>query len=172
MAEWRRATAVWDRVFAAGPYKAINFGFCGDLTEHVLWRLDEGQFGCVNPKAIVVVIGTNNTGMSPLTGESPLDTVSGIRKIIAHLRASYPDAYIIWHPIFPRGATKDDPLRVRNDIVNDAAETYVRHMAAGDKKLLICDINARLIDADGNLSRDMMPDLLHPAEKGYEIWAA
>jgi lysophospholipase L1-like esterase len=33
------------------------------------------------------------------------------------------------------------------------------------------DIGSKLLGPDGTLSRDIMPDLLHPNEKGYQIWA-
>ena len=32
------------------------------------------------------------------------------------------------------------------------------------------NINAALLEADGTLSQGVMPDLLHPNERGYEIW--
>jgi lysophospholipase L1-like esterase len=33
------------------------------------------------------------------------------------------------------------------------------------------DIGSKFLGPDGMLSRDIMPDLLHPNEKGYQIWA-
>jgi lysophospholipase L1-like esterase len=33
------------------------------------------------------------------------------------------------------------------------------------------DIGSKFLGPDGTLSRDIMPDLLHPNEKGYQIWA-
>jgi lysophospholipase L1-like esterase len=33
------------------------------------------------------------------------------------------------------------------------------------------DIGPNFLEADGTLSRTIMPDLLHPSEKGYQIWA-
>jgi lysophospholipase L1-like esterase len=34
------------------------------------------------------------------------------------------------------------------------------------------DVGSKFLGPDGTLSRDIMPDLLHPNEKGYQIWAA
>jgi lysophospholipase L1-like esterase len=33
------------------------------------------------------------------------------------------------------------------------------------------DIGDKFLEADGTLSKTIMPDLLHPNEKGYQIWA-
>jgi lysophospholipase L1-like esterase len=33
------------------------------------------------------------------------------------------------------------------------------------------DIGAKFLDASGNIPADVMGDKLHPATKGYEIWA-
>ncbi len=55
-----KGKAVWENHWA--PLKAANFGIGGDRTEHVLWRLEHGNFDGLKPKAIVLMIGTNNTG--------------------------------------------------------------------------------------------------------------
>jgi len=160
---------VWAKNFASGPYKAINFGFSGDRTEHVLWRIRNGQFGSCRPKAIVLMIGTNNTGHRDAVSESALDTVLGIKQTIEELLALQPQAKIIVHPIFPRGATTNDAMRVRNDRVNQSLVEYLGWVKS--ERLLFCDFNSRLLDNDGRLSEEMAPDLLHPGERGYEIWA-
>ena len=161
-----KGSNVWARTFVEGPYKAINLGFSGDRTEHVLWRIDHGQFDGLSPKAIVLMIGTNNTGHREEFQESPTDTILGIQSVLGRLAQKFPDAKVILHPIFPRGATTDDPLRVRNDLVN----AVIRRFADG-KRVLWCDFNGRLLTADGTLEKSMAPDLLHPGAQGYEIWA-
>ena len=160
---------VWAKNFAEGPYKAINFGFSGDRTENVLWRLQHGQFGACRPKAIVLMIGTNNTGHRNVIAESALDTALGVKQVIEELQAKFADATIVLHPIFPRGATTNDALRVRNDRVNQSLLEYLGRVE--NDRLLFCDFNDRLLDRDGRLTTDMAPDLLHPGERGYEIWA-
>ena len=50
---------VWSRYYS--PRQAINLGIGGDRTQHVLWRLDNGNLKGLKPKAAVVMIGTNNT---------------------------------------------------------------------------------------------------------------
>ena len=164
---WERAGSnTWAQCFAEGPYKALNCGISGDCTEHLLWRLEHGQLAGLKPKAFVLMIGTNNTGHRDAETEPPTDTVLGVQAILSHLKETYPEAKVILHPIFPRGAATNDPMRVRNDLVN----TEIRGFADG-KRVLWCDFNSRLLTADGTLERAMAPDLLHPGPEGYRIWA-
>ena len=157
---------VWAANFAEGRYRALNCGFSGDRTEHVLWRLDHGQFGKLRPKAVVLMIGTNNTGHHPRTEETPIDTIAGVRAVVLKLRELYPETKVILHPILPRGKDVNDPNRLRDDIVNEKIACL-----ADGKSVAWCDFNARLVSADGTLSTEMAKDLLHPGRRGYEIWA-
>ena len=38
----------WDTYFA--PLNSLNFGIGGDCTEHVLWRIENGELDGINPK--------------------------------------------------------------------------------------------------------------------------
>ena len=160
-----RGAEVWAKNFAEGPYKALNCGFGGDRTEHVLWRLDHGQLADLKPRVFVLMIGTNNTGHRDVETEPPTDTILGIQAILGRLEQSYPEAKVILHPIFPRGATTNDALRVRNDLINREIRAFV-----DGKRVLWCDFNSRLLTPDGVLEKTLAPDLLHPGAAGYEIW--
>ena len=82
-----RGAKVWAENFAEGEYKALNCGISGDRTEHVLWRLYNGQLANLSPKAFVLMIGTNNTGHRDFESEPPTDTVLGIQSILDHLKS-------------------------------------------------------------------------------------
>lgn len=154
--------AVWDEKIA--PFKAANFGIGGDRTEHVLWRFEHGNLdGALNPKVIIIMIGTNNTGHRK---DKPEETAAGIGAICAKLHERFPQAQQLLLAIFPRSAKPTDELRVINDNVNKLIAQYNGHW-----NIKYLDINAKLLEADGTLSRDIMPDLLHPNAKGYAIWA-
>lgn len=155
----------WKSRLAVAPYNALNLGFSGDRTEHVLWRLDHGELDGYKAKAVVLMIGTNNTGHRSRADESPIDTIIGINEIIRKIRSKQPQAKIILHPIFPRGERADDPMRARNDTVNAS----IRQLA-DDRDIFWCDFNDRLIQPDGTLSKEIMPDFLHPSAKGQQIW--
>ncbi len=159
-----RGKAVWDLSF--GTYKALNLGISADRTEHVLWRLDHGQLDGYQPKLFVVMIGTNNNGHRKPEQESTADTVAGIKAILDRLGQKAPDAKVLLLAIFPRGATPQDACRLRNEAVN--AEIL---KLADNKRVMWLNINDKLLQPDGTLSKEIMPDLLHPNEKGYGIWA-
>ena len=164
---WRdRGRAVWDREFA--PLKAANFGISGDRTQHVLWRLRNGEADGYQPKVVVLMIGTNNTGLER-DGKTPRNTppeiIEGVTAVVSELRAKFPEAKILLLAIFPRGE-KDAPQRAQVAEVNRAL--VKRH---DGRHVFFLDFNDRFLDADGNIPKDVMPDLLHPSAKGYEIWA-
>ena len=157
---------VWKANFSSGPYRALNCGISGDRTEHILWRLDHNQLAGHSPKIFVLMIGTNNTGHHDIVEESPLDTILGIQSVLGRLTRDHPESKIVLHPIFPRGATTNDPNRVRNDVVNSVICKF-----ADGKRTLWCDFNSRFLTADGVLEKSMAKDLLHPGAAGYAIWA-
>jgi len=168
-----KGKVVWEKYWA--PLKAANFGIGGDRTEHVLWRLENGNFEGLKPKEIVIMIGTNNTGhqgrpQKENDGEvyqcTAQQTAEGVKEIIAKLKVKCPGAKILLLAIFPRGATPEDKFRQQNEETNQILKTF-----ADDKTVFFMDINVKLLQPDGTLSKDIMPDLLHPNERGYEIWA-
>ncbi len=152
--------ATWDKLFA--PLKAANFGFSGDRTEHVLWRLEHGEMVGLNPKVIVMMIGTNNIGHGSST---PEQTGDGVRAIVAKMRSSFKDAKILLLGIFPRGLKADDGMRMK---VAKATELF--QSAADGDHVRFMDIGKFFMRADGTLRTTMMPDLLHLNKGGYEIW--
>ena len=157
----RNGKSTWDKYY--GARKAINLGFGGDRTEHVLWRLEHGEFDGYKPRVVVIMIGTNNTGhdMHP-----PEAIAAGIEKIVTTIKNKSPDTKILLLGIFPRGATTDDPKRVNNDKTN----SLIRKIADG-KQIVFLNINNKFLTENGELTKEIMPDLLHPKETGYAIWA-
>jgi lysophospholipase L1-like esterase len=151
----------WAEHFA--PLGALNWGFSGDRTEHVIWRMQNGDVQRVSPEAVVLMIGTNNTGHGLRPAEA---TAQGIQKILEDLAWKWPEAKVILTAIFPRGATPDDAMRKRNAEIN----ALIKPMADG-KRVFWQDINAEFLDEQGNLSKEIMPDLLHLNAESYAIWA-
>ena len=165
---WEKSGAVqWNRYFASGRYRALNLGFSADRTEHVLWRLQNGELDGYEAKCILLMIGTNNTGHFPFEEEPPVDTVLGVKAILDLIAEKQPNARTILTAIFPRGPDDTGDLRVRNDIVNKELAKF-----ADGKRVIWCDFSDKYLDAYGRLSREIMPDLLHPNGLGYEMWAS
>ncbi len=156
------------KYFGEGDFKMLNLGTGGDRTEHVLWRLTKGkELDGYEAKVVFVQIGTNNTGHFPRAEEPPVDTIIGIRKILRVVAEKQPRAKIVLTAIFPRGADITDACRRRNAVVNREIAKF-----ADGKTIFWLDFNCQFLTADGRLPRELFPDLLHPAARGYEIWAS
>ncbi|KRB92436.1 GDSL-type esterase/lipase family protein [Duganella sp. Root198D2] len=153
--------AVWQRYYAR--HDAVALGFGGDHTENVLWRLRHGELDGLAPKVAVLMIGTNNSGDRH---DDPRATAAGVKAVIDEMRSRLPRTKVLLLAIFPREEQPTAFLRRLNERVNSLISCY-----ADGKHVFYANINGALLNADGTLSRDVMPDLLHPQEKGYEIWA-
>lgn len=141
----------------------VNLGTSGDRTENVLWRLQNGNLPAgLKPRAFVVMIGTNNTGHRM---DKPEAIAAGVQAILAKLQAFAPGTPIVLYRIFPRGAKVDDAMRMNNAKAN---ELIAAKLPAGVR---IRDLAPKYLEVDGTLPKAIMPDLLHPNRKGYEIWA-
>jgi lysophospholipase L1-like esterase len=164
---WRnRGSNVWNQYYA--PMHAANFGISGDRTQHVLWRMDNGELDGIHPKVVVLMIGTNNTGKErdkKTPRNSVPEAIEGVQAVVADIRTRLPDSKILLLGIFPRG-TLDDPQRAQVALIN----TVICKLDDG-KMVKFLDIGSKFLDADGTLPKTVMPDLLHPNAHGYQIWA-
>ncbi|MCZ7648329.1 MAG: GDSL-type esterase/lipase family protein [Planctomycetota bacterium] len=151
---------VWETYY--GKRNAVNLGISTDRIQNVLWRLDHGNVDGISPKLAVVMIGTNNSSRS-----KPELIPAGIKAVVERLRAKLPQTKILLLAIFPRGADSQDRWRLVNDKVNAEIAQF-----ADDERVYFLDIGPKLLAPDGTASKDILRDLLHLSEKGYEIWAA
>jgi beta-glucosidase len=162
---------VWDKYYA--NRKAVNMGISGDKTQNVIWRLQNGEVNSINPKLAVLMIGTNNSKNKDYTSQQIAD---GVKAVVCQLRTRLPQTKILILAIFPRGSdeqrkdktqnAKFNPQWAKNDKANDIVSKI-----ADDKMIYYLDINKKFLNKKGVLTRDIFPDLLHPGEKGYTIWA-
>lgn len=168
-----KGKAVWEQYWA--PLGAANFGIGGDRTEHILWRLQNGNYDGLKPKLTVLMIGTNNTGHQgrPMAehggavyASSAEETAASVTEIVKVLKEKQPQMKILLLAIFPRGETPDDKMRQQNEKTNQ----LIAKLDDGTS-VFFMDINETLLESDGTLSKEIMPDLLHPNETGYELWA-
>jgi lysophospholipase L1-like esterase len=150
---------VWAEYYA--KRNAVNLGIGGDRTQHVLWRLEHGNIDGIHPKLAVLMIGTNNSGSN--TSEQ---IAAGVKAIVEKLREKLPTTKVLVLAIFPRGADKDDPKRK----INEGANEMIKGLA-DNKTVYYLDIGPKFLAADGTLSKEVMPDLLHLNEASYRTWA-
>ncbi len=149
---------IWNKYFARR--NAVDFGVSGDSTQGLLWRVQNGQVDGLHPKVIVLLIGTNNTG-----GCTAEQIAGGIKADVAEYRKRCPDATLILMGILPRSEKPTDQVRGKIKEINK-----IIPVLADGKKVIFIDIGEKLLEPDGTLSKEIMPDLLHPSAKGYQIW--
>ena len=153
------AADVWDEFF--GAWDAASFGISGDRTQHILWRIDHGNFDDIDPEVVVLMIGTNN-----LVHDSAADIASGIEAIVERLDRAAPNATILLCGIV-RGASSDDPLRQKAERVNG----LVQPLDALDRVRVI-DLPSRFYDANGQANPELVRgDFVHFTKGGYRAWA-
>ena len=159
LANWKQNFFGWN---------AADFGWGGDKTENILWRLDNGELDGANPKIIVLLAGTNNVGRAlPSGGEDAkvADITKGIQAILQVLETKAPQATIILTGVFPRN-DNSTVMPIINKINDNLSKI------ADGKKVRFLNINDKLAERGGKLFDGMMnPDTLHPALKGYQVWA-
>ena len=155
---------IWEKTFA--PRHAANFGIGYDRIQNVLWRVENGELDGISPKVVVLLIGTNNTGNED--DGKPRNTtpeiIGGISNLVGRIEAHLPQAKIILFGIFPRGEKSE---RIREQV--KAVNAGIARLA--NEKIKFMDIGGKFLAVDGTLPRELFPDLLHPNEKGYQIWA-
>jgi beta-glucosidase len=156
---------VWQEFY--GHRKVINMGVSGDRTEHVLWRFENGQLDGIKAKVAIVMIGTNNSNKNKdgTDAYNDNDILDGVTAIVNQIRTRQPDTKIILLGIFPRGKTFN-PQRGRLLEINQ-----VLAKLDDGKNIFYVDFGSQYVENDGSISKDIMPDALHPNEAGYKIWA-
>jgi uncharacterized protein (TIGR03067 family) len=183
---------VWKKHYR--PRKAMNLGIGGDRTQHVLWRLDNGNIEGIKPKLAVIMIGTNNSNGDDYTADQ---IAEGIKAIVVKLRDKLPETKVLILGVFPRGKMSDAQLE--KDVTKGGKQKLeggelAEKIAAGrkytkkqrekiadynksvaqladNKSIYYLDIGPNFLDADGVIADDIMYDHLHLTPKGYQIWA-
>jgi lysophospholipase L1-like esterase len=157
-AGWTKAQKIWDKEYA--PLKAANFGIGGDRTQHVLWRITNGELEGIHPKVCVLMIGTNNTNSD--AAEPIADAVQKIVNTV-HEKTG---AKVLLLGVFPRERKSDV-----NDQMGKIKAINERLAKLDDgKNVRYLDISPKFMGADGHLNQSLFSDGLHPNEQGYQIW--
>lgn len=152
---------VWETHFAS--YAAANFGIGGDHTGNLLWRLQNGAAGTLQPKVVVLMVGVNNFIH---LNETPEQVFAGVNAVVNTLQAVFPTAQILLNGVFPYGQSPDTPEREQVENLNFLLQTL------GERPLVhFQDHGHLLLESDGRISTEIMGDYLHLTTKGYQIWA-
>jgi lysophospholipase L1-like esterase len=159
-AGWGGKKDIWEKEF--GKYDPANFGIGGDRTQHVLWRIQNGELDGIKPVVAVVMIGTNNSASDPADG-----IAKGVTKIVGTIREKSPATKVLLLAVFPRGEKAEpNPQRAKLKQVNE----IIAKLDDG-QHVFFLDIGDKFLEPDGSLTKEIMPDFLHLTPKGYQIWA-
>jgi lysophospholipase L1-like esterase len=118
---------IWDELFA--PHRAMNLGFNSDRTGHVLWRLQHGEVDGLQPKDIVLMIGTNNLSPSTIRpqGDSADEIGAGTAAILGELHRRMPQARILVLSLLPTNYSADRMARI--NAVNTEVQAHIASLA-------------------------------------------
>jgi len=164
---WRKAPHIWEQYY--GPYQPANFGIGGDRTQHILWRIEQGELDGISPKVVVLMIGTNNTG-----GNTTAEIAAASRKIVAMIQGKLPETKILLLGIFPRGPRwgrtgNPDSWEEKMAIIRAVNEDLAR--LDDGQRVRYLNITRAFLGNDGSIPDIIMPDQLHPNAAGYQLWA-
>ena len=153
-----KGMTVWKPLFEE-PYKAADFGISGDRTQHVLWRIQEGELDGIKPKVVVLMIGTNNSAFN-----TPAQIAAGITRIVEQIKAKIPGVKVLLLNVLPRS---EKPTDARRQVVSQVNDIIMKLDNGSD--IVYVRLWDPFLAEDGTLKKDLMPDFLHPNEAGYKI---
>jgi lysophospholipase L1-like esterase len=134
---WRDFKPVWDLFY--GGRNAINLGFKGDATAHLLWRLENGETEGMRPKLAIVLIGANNFGHLHWPAEP---TRAGIEAIVATLHRRLPETKILLLGVLPsiRSAWVDENTAALN------RDLAARYGSGADRLVIYKDLSGLFLE--------------------------
>lgn len=157
---WSAAPELWDSLLK--PLNAANFGISGDRTQHILWRVQNGNFEKIKPQVIALEIGVNN-----FPGNSGKEIADGIQAIVRALQKKVPSAKIILFGPLPTGIDNKDPNRHKYKEIHQ----IIRGLNNG-KNVFYQNMDKLFINPDGTLTEGLMSsDAIHLTAAGYRAWA-
>ncbi|HEX4486390.1 MAG TPA: GDSL-type esterase/lipase family protein [Terriglobales bacterium] len=159
---------VWKQFYE--PRKALNLGFSGDTTAHVIWRLDHGEVDGLHPKVAVLLIGTNNT--SQHNNHTAEQTEAGIDAVISDLENRLPETKILLLGILPSDISD---TKTERDL---AVNAYLATCYSENPRVTFLNINS-VFYKNGELNSALFYDprlpqhgkALHPDTVGQRMMA-
>ena len=159
---------VWRQFY--GGRNAANYGIPGDQTEHLLWRVTHDEVQGIQPKVVVLMIGTNNIGRN-----TPSEIAEAIKQIVQELRSRLPKSKILVLGVLPRSENQSTEFVKTHDSAKtdtQTAEINGRLARLSDRSMVrYLDLRQNFLDREGLVPKALMLDFLHLSDQGYRVWA-
>jgi lysophospholipase L1-like esterase len=151
-----------------GSRGAENFGIDGDHVEHLLWRVRHGELARIEPRVVVLMIGTNNIALDP-----PGAIAEGVAAVVDEIHRRSPRTVIILIGLLPRGGVLGHGQPAFTDLADPRVPEVNRLIATlgGRPRVAFVDVGDRVLGPGGRIDRSYQPDLLHLSREGYSILA-
>ena len=142
-------------------FRWVVAGISGDRTQHILWRLQNGNYATSHSKLLVLTIGVNN-----FNEDSGEETADGIKLILDWLQANMPQTKVLLIGPLPTGLHPNSSNRIKYDIVHTIIKNYT------SPQVSYLPLSKYFIKQDGELDTNYCSgDGIHLIEAGYELWA-
>lgn len=137
-------------------------GISGDKTQHLLWRVKNGEYNSATPKYVTIAIGVNNL----LGGEEDSELIyQGIVAVTEAALVEFPSAKIVLFGMLPT-AVNVKMLEKSVEIIDKLRDTKF------GERVLFVDPMEHFADENGELRKDLYSsDMIHLVGKGYRVWA-
>ena len=164
-------------------YSPLVLAISGDQTQHLLWRLQNGEWPSVPSATVVLMIGTNNLGRGHLPGETARGVVAVVNDILRRLDGA---SRLVVLGLLPRGDGSRILKRLCPPRCDKQGAPYSSFMPAvskvnsdvqqaiselNDQRVVYADCGAAFLDAAGEVRERLMPDRLHPNAEGLGLLA-
>ena len=147
---------------AFNEFRWVVAGISGDRTQHLLWRLQNGNYASSHPKLLVLTIGVNN-----FNEDSGEETADGIKLILDWLKVNMPQTKVLLIGPLPTGLHPNSSNRIKYDIVHSIIKEY------SSPQVTYMPLTKYFIKQDGELDTNYCSgDGIHLIEPGYALWAS
>ena len=146
---------VWNEFY--GNLSAVDYGIPADRTEHLVYRIRSGEVKGLQPKVVVVKIGTNNMDFN-----TPDDIAKGVKAVIDSLHHEIPNIKVLLLAILSRSGPFNAKVKQTNELIAKFND---------EKSLRFLNMNSHFEDDKGVILKDLYTDGVHLTEKGYKLWA-
>jgi len=143
--------------------KWINAGISGDRTQHIAWRVKNGNYEKCDPEFTVLAIGVNN-----FSDNTAKEIAKGIKLDLELIRKKLPNTKILLFGPLPTGIKATSDQRKKYNKIHKIIAKF-----EDGKRVTYHNILSLLVDKNNDLKKDLYSsDGIHLIPKGYEVWAA